>query len=502
MTKAQLVAWFLVAGAAVLAGAVTLWLTRATRAVLRERLRRWTRRTIRDFQSRVSRYRLASRKAVQEELLRDPRVLEAMRSHMETARIPELEVRVRVERYLDEIVPFFSVLSYYRLGYNLARLLLNMLYRVSIDYRDRGAIARIPKKDVVVYLMNHRSNADYVLVAYVLARGVAVSYAVGEWARVWPLDVMFRSFGSYFVRRGYREELYHTVLERYVQLTTRNGVTQGIFIEGGLSRDGRLRHARIGLLDYISGTLRGSTAAPGRGRDIWFVPVAISYDRVLEDRVLIRENLDPSLRPGRLAGVLATLHYLAWNTLRLLTGKIRRYGLAAVSFGEPLSLEDWLLSQRDNILDLPRGERLPHIQRLADSMLERIGAVMPVTPVGLASAALLSFDRDTMERGEVLARMGDYRDHLLESGACVVQGEQPVADIWQTALLTLRMRRTVIETGARVVVLARQRPLLEYYANSIRHLLPSGVIPEGQLFSPAQQVGGIETIYRLAPGRP
>ena len=99
--------------------------------------------------------------------------------------------------------------------------------------------------------MNHRSNADYVVVAYVLARGVSMSYAVGEWARAWPLEYVFKSFGSYFIRRRFREPLYHAVLERYVQLITRNGVTQGIFPEGGLTRDGALRPPKIGLLDYM-----------------------------------------------------------------------------------------------------------------------------------------------------------------------------------------------------------------------------------------------------------
>ena len=69
--------------------------------------------------------------------------------------------------------------------------------------------------------MNHRSNADYVLVSYALAGQVAISYAVGEWARAFPLEHMFKAFGSYFIRRRYREPLYHTVLERYVQLITR-----------------------------------------------------------------------------------------------------------------------------------------------------------------------------------------------------------------------------------------------------------------------------------------
>ena len=59
----------------------------------------------------------------------------------------------------------------------------------------------------------------------------------GEWARAFPLEHIFKAFGSYFVRRRYREPLYHAVLERYVQLITREGVTQGIFLEGGTSND-------------------------------------------------------------------------------------------------------------------------------------------------------------------------------------------------------------------------------------------------------------------------
>ena len=84
------------------------------------------------------------------------------------------------------------------------------------------------------------------------------------------------------------------MLERYVQLITRNGVTQGIFPEGGLTRDGALRPVKIGLLDYIVRTLDD----PAFDRDIWLVPVGINYDRVLEDRSLIRERIVGGRRPG------------------------------------------------------------------------------------------------------------------------------------------------------------------------------------------------------------
>jgi len=450
------------------AAAVALWLTRAATAAFRERLRRSARRAVLDFQARIARYQLVSRRAIHDELVLDPVVTAAMREHMREHRLSELEVRVRVEGYIDEILPFFNVLSYYRLGYNLARLTLRLLYKVTVEYQDEAALERIPRGDVVVYLMNHRSNADYVVVAYVLARGVAVSYAVGEWARVWPLETVFKSFGSYFVRRRYREPLYHAVLERYVQLITRHGVTQGLFPEGGLSRDGRVQPARIGILDYIAGTLRD----PAFDRDIWFVPVAINYDRTLEDRTLIRECLDPALRLGRARQFGTVAHYLVANTLRFLTGRIRRYGRAAVNFGTPLSLRRWLAAQGSDVLALPRAERLPHVQRLAAEALERIKAVIPVTPVALASAALLAFARDAIPRRDLLTKLEDLRDHLLELNAKVVRADRDAAETWARAMLMFRMRRTVVEQGEIVIVMPRQRPLLEYYANSIRHLLP------------------------------
>jgi glycerol-3-phosphate O-acyltransferase len=443
------------AALALAAAAIVLWFKRATS---------------------IARYKLVSRRAVRDELILDPVVVDAMRRHMREQHLTEVEVRARVEQYIDEILPFFNVLSYYKLGYNLAKLVLRLLYKVSVEYQDEPALNRIPKKDVVVYLMNHRSNVDYIVVAYVLARGVAVSYAVGEWARVWPLEAVFKSFGSYFIRRRFREPLYHTVLERYIQLITRHSVTQGIFLEGGLSRDGRFRPAKVGLLDYIIRTAR----EPDFARDIWFVPVAINYDRVLEDRTLIRECLDPALREGRGRQFVTVVRYLGFNTARFLTGRIKRYGRAAVNFGTPLSLRQWLTGQPGGILDLPKEARLPHVQRLADAVLERVAAVIPVTPVCLASAALLSFETDSAPVPEVLARMTLYRDHLREMNAKVVRADRAIEETWERAMLMFRLRRTVHLDGARVIVISRERPLLEYYANAIRHLLPAGALPEGK----------------------
>jgi glycerol-3-phosphate O-acyltransferase len=454
-------AW-LIAGLLVLAvGSVALYLARS-------RLRRAALRAVHRFRARLDRYQLQQHRLAKEVLNRDAIVAAAVRAHATEHHLSEERVWRRVNEYIGEIVPHFNVLSYYKLGYNLARIVLNLLYKVSVDYQDEAALKQIPRHDVVIYLMNHRSNADYVVLAYVLAYGVQVSYAVGEWARVWPLEYVFKSFGSYFIRRRFREPLYHAVLERYVQLITRNSVTQGFFPEGRLSRDGRLGPPKLGLLDYICRTVLD----PEFTRDIWFVPVGMNFDRVLEDRTLIRELVDERDRPSRLTQLGTVLSYVTGNLARLLTGRLKRYGRAAVTFGTPLSLRHWLAGAPADVLTWPKERRLPQLEKLAKDILDRIGSIIPVTPVPLTAAALLSFEQTVVARDALFERMDELRDRLRDVNATVVRGGARIEEIWDRAWRMLRLRRLVVAEGGSLVILPRGRPLLEYYANSIAHLLP------------------------------
>jgi glycerol-3-phosphate O-acyltransferase len=481
--------WSLIAVALLSAAAVVLWAVRSTR----EAIRRWFHdralAAVHRFRSRVDRYKLVERDRIRDALVLDAEIHAAIGRHCREHQLPEPVVRHRVEKYIDEIVPFFNVLSYYRLGYNIARGLIHLLYRPTVAYQDAGSLERIPKKDVVVYLMNHRSNADYVVVAFVLAQRVSISYAVGEWARTWPLEFVFKSFGSYFIRRRYREPLYHTVLERYIQLITRNGVTQGIFPEGGLTTDGALRPAKIGLLDYIVRTLDG----PAFRRDIWFVPVGINYDRVLEDRTLIRERIVNAKQAPRLAQAGTVLWYLMGNAARLLTGRLKRYGRVAVTFGTPVSARGWVATEAPGFLALPKEERLPRVQAFADRMMERIGGVVPVTPVPLGAAALLSFGTSAVRHEDLLERMDELRDRLAEASAKLVRDELAIVEVWERAERMFVLRRCVTRQGDTWIILPRQRPLLEYYANSIRHLVP---VEQAAHFSPARESD--RTLPRLA----
>jgi glycerol-3-phosphate O-acyltransferase len=421
--------------------------------------------------ARIDRFKLTQKRFVIDQVLADPAVHEAVREHAREHGSSEDLTWQRVRGYLDEIVPFFNILAYYRLGYSVSRALLSVFYKVSVEYAHPDPFRGLPRDSIVVYLMNHRSNADYVVVAFVLMGDVSISYAVGEWARAFPLEYIFKSFGSYFIRRKYREPLYHAVLRAYVQLITRNSVTQGIFPEGGLTRDGKLRPGKIGLLDSILGV----AADPEKRARMYVVPVGINYDRVLEDRTLLREleSADGKPRTSRIAQAREVLHFLFWNTGRVLAGRWKRYGRAAVTIGEPVSVDAWLEENEAtgvNVLSLPRAERLPRIQVFCDEMLAKIGEIVPVTPVPLACAALQTFD-DYVPRAQLLERMEAMRDVLLELNGRVVRADRDIEETFERAYRMLQLRRILAPTGDGYLILPHGRALISYYANSVVHLL-------------------------------
>ncbi len=452
--------------------AVVVLLLAAATVYLRRYARRAGRRTLRRYRAGVDRFKLTRKTFVVEQVLADHAVADAVRAHAEQQGETEDATWLRVRRYLDEIVPFFNILAYYQLGYHVSRAVLGLFYKVSVEFEKPDPFRGLPRDSVVIYLMNHRSNADYVLVAYVMMGDVSISYAVGEWARAFPLEYLFKSFGSYFIRRRYREPLYHAVLEAYVQLITRNSVTQGVFPEGGLTRDGALRPGKIGLLDYALSVARD----PAVRARMYVVPVGINYDRVLEDRSLLRELETRAERPvtSRLSQLREVSRWLFFNTGRLLTGRWRRYGRAAVTIGTPVSVNEWLTTlDRDQVslFDVPRSERLPRVQAFCDDVLRRIGAIIPVTPVPLACAALQSFDADFVTRRQLLDRMEAMREVLTELNSRVVRADRDIAETFDRAYRMLRMRRVIARTGDGFLILPKGRPLITYYANSIVHLL-------------------------------
>jgi glycerol-3-phosphate O-acyltransferase len=412
---------------------------------------------------RIQPFKLTKRQVLVDRLLNDPAVLEAVETAVREEGLPHDRVFARAATYAEEVVPAFNAYVYFRVGYWIARQVARALYRVRLGSED--ALGEVPEGSTVVFLMNHRSNMDYVLVSYLVAEKTALSYAVGEWARVWPLQTLFRAMGAYFIRRDSRSPLYRKVLERYVAMATAAGVTQAVYPEGGLTRDGRLRPPRLGILDYMVRSFDPS------GRDLVFVPVGLNYDRVLEDRTLLRD-LDPAAaKPGATRAALATLAFAGKNLALLARNRWRRFGYACVHLGRPVSLSKWLAERGLDPRTLPPEERRARVADLAFDLMDAIARVVPVLPVPLV-ATLFARERD---RGftELELKAGVLRlaGELSARGARVHVPRRDLDYAITVGLRMLVLRHSVVEADG----LYRAAPgevLLDYYAGSVAHLLP------------------------------
>lgn len=418
----------------------------SVRWFFRKRAERLVARLNTRLEKPIEPFKLARRIDTINRLTHDPQVAQAILDHAQAHGIPEEVAFETAKRYAREIVPGFSATLYFSIAIRLARWLSRSLYRVRVTGEER-AMATIPPEATVIFVLNHRSNMDYVLVTWLAARRTALAYAVGEWARRWPLRPLIRAMGGYFVRRRDLNPLYRKVLARYVQIATDKGITQAFFPEGRLSRDGSLHVPKMGILSYIA-----ADHDPSRDRDVFFVPVALNYERVLEDRVLIAAGAEG---PGafRLRWWMVARYLLRHLQLRL-TRRFTRFGYAAVSFGTPLSLHEALATGRGN----------DPTTAIATELMARIEAVLPVLPSALVCEALLAgfADIDAIEM-HVAGRVAHFR----ASAHPVHHAGRDPRKIVIPALRMLQARGMVEVVNGQVALAGNARKLCAFYARTL-----------------------------------
>ena len=418
----------------------------SVRWFFRKRAERVVARVNERLQRPIEPFKLAKRYDMIQRLIYDPEITEAVVEHARANNVPENVAFEAARRYAREIVPSFSATMYFSVGMRLAKWISRSFYRIRLGTFDRDALEALDEDATIVFIMNHRSNMDYVLVTYLVSRAGALSYAVGEWARVWPLSSMIKMLGAYFIRRKSRGLLYRRVLARYVQMATAGGVTQAMFPEGGLSLTGSVGAPKLGLLSYII-----SGSKPG-WREVIFVPVGLNYDRVLEDRFLVAagETGKRKFRPPFMTVVRGIWTYL----IDRFSKRMRGFGAASVGFGKPLRLSD-----------MPGEDAEQRTQAVADELMARIQAVVPVLSTPLVAHVLQEdgpMSRDALAKG-VAARLA-----LLKSKDMPLPRKEVGALVADT-LKPLLARGFVTESEGQISVDPDGKGVISYYANSIAH---------------------------------
>lgn len=487
---------------------------------MRMLMRRRANRVIDEVNSRLAltlpSFKLTKREVLIDRLVYHPEILQEVEQQAQKENLPRDAVLQQVRGYAREIVPAFNAWLYFKWAYWIARRIVHVLYRVRLGFADDAALAKLEANSSVVFVMNHRSNMDYILATYLAAEKTALSYAVGEWARVWPLQQLIRSMGGYFVRRDSGDPLYRRVLQCYVRMAAEGGVPQAVFPEGKLSRDGKLGAAKLGLLGYLTRHRLGGrdlppasnltatqTAAPGSAvpvagkpdidtatlgsaaienavkqagsqsnHDIVFIPVGINYDRVMEDRTLIRLLDRSKARRGTFFTLRKFSGFVAHNIWLAMTGRWYRYGYACVNFGTPLSLKEWQKSMAAaDTGEASNPQFHAGVEALAEELIDRIGKIIPILPVALVATLFSASGKAEISELDIKVKVSELIERLRASGAHVYIPRGNLDYAVTVGLRMLTLRHLLSESEGIYRANPDEQPLLEFYAASIEHLV-------------------------------
>lgn len=411
----------------------------------------------------IPEFALTNRKKIIDRLMKQPEIL----SYIEEAAITENTsteaLLERARKYAAEIGPKFSPFFYFRLAYILAKGWLRLHFRVQALAADEPGFDAIKPDSTVIFVSNHRSNFDPLLITYMASRRSTVALSAGEWARLWPLHHFVRAAGGFVVDRDADDPLYRRVLATYVRLAVASGLHQAFFPEGELSRDGKTGSPKLGFLNFYC-------RACSEERDIVFIPAGINYDRIPEDRRLA--NAEGGFANPKASFLIATsLRYL-FSVLTLpFRRHSRRYGNACVAFGPPVSLQEWLGQHDIGIEALEKPGRYTWLPAFADDLMRSCVQEIPALPVAVTALALCEDGKNKSWRvPELKISVDAIVQRLKGNGANLLlpDGTDAAVDFALDLLLANNLVRHVGDHNYANV--ASELPVLRHYANSIAHL--------------------------------
>jgi glycerol-3-phosphate O-acyltransferase len=332
---------------------------------------------------------------LREEVLRSPRLQKII---ADLAGEGEAERRVLVrkaEGMLRELEAELDDNAIRLIDRAVDQTVLRMYKALEVDQEGLERVRAAAKRGTVVLLPSHKSHVDYIILSRVLydARMQLPLIAAGDNLSFFPLGPVLRRAGAFFIRRSFRgDRLYGVVVDAYMRRLLKDGWTLEFFIEGGRSRTGKLLPPKLGLLSIVVDAALGTP-----DRDIFFVPVSIGYDRVVEERSYVDEVSGGEKQKEDVRGLFKAAQTVAG-----------RYGRLGVQFGQILTLEQILreidpAATKRSLESLTPARRRNLVTRLAHRVVNEIDRATAVTAGALVSMALVTHDRRGISESDLVA---------------------------------------------------------------------------------------------------
>lgn len=265
-----------------------------------------------------------------------------------------------------------------------------------IDEPGLERVRQAAKDGTLVLLPSHKSHVDYIILSRIFHRAnmPIPLVAAGDNLAFFPLGPVLRRAGAFFIRRSFKgDRLYGAVVDAYMRRLLKDGWPLEFFLEGGRSRTGKLLPPKLGLLSIVVDAVLGAESPTGEStsRKVYFCPISIGYERLVEERSYVRELSGGEKQKEDVGGLF-----------RAAESALGRYGRLNVQFGDLLTIDGLLAELGESKRPLTPPRRRALVARLAYRAMNEINRVTAVTPSALVATALLTHAKRGLPHAELV----------------------------------------------------------------------------------------------------
>lgn len=396
-------------------------------------------------------------------LMNSPTLMDEAHAYAAEHKMPIEKVNKKLSKYFKEIGADINY-SYVHFVHLTLRFVWNRIFNGVVVKQDQLKKVReqAGEKPIVLVPM-HRSHIDYLLISDLFyEHNITFPHIVaGINMNFWPFGLLVRKCGGFFIRRTFKgKELYKMALSHYIHGLIQSGHCLEFFIEGTRSRTGKMLAPKMGIMNYILKAYKN-----GASDDVTFVPIAINYEQVLEQKAYQSEQKGKEKKKESFFELLKA-------------GKVikNKYGKVYIEFADPVPLKQ-MLEERSLSLDTEAGFKKA-VSECSYELTYRMNKAAMVTPISLVALALLSWTRETFQWQDILDSLKKFKAYLDYKDVTYTDLINFSDDFAYTeAFKKIKEKGFVEEKEAFgkqfYQIKAEARKDLDYYKNSVMHFFVS-----------------------------
>jgi glycerol-3-phosphate O-acyltransferase len=422
---------------------------------------------------------------IQDEILRSPRVRGQIERYAQEKGISYSRAEHVARKQLQKLCAKQSLFVVDLMHRFLTWMWSKMYDGVVLDKEGLERVRDAARDASLVLLPSHKSHIDYLVLSDQLYAHAMMPplIAAGENLSFWPIGVLLRRGGAFFIRRSFHgDSLYPVLVQAYTRKLIAEGFTLEFFLEGGRSRTGKALPPKYGMLSMVV-----DSATKLRRTKVKLVPISIGYERIIEERSFVHELSGGDKQSENMGGLIKSSSILR-----------SKWGRLYVQFGEIIDFDEFasnLVERRGSagatIAEIGEEQQRAAVRALAHKVMYSINEVTVVTPAALVATALLSHRKRGMTRESLLEACETFMETLEKMGARVAHqlrvGDGRIReDTIDEALALFLDARLIVahDTGPEPIytIDSERRIALEYYQNTVIHFfVPRALVAVGLL---------------------